>query len=324
MISVNSVTVSFGGFTLFDNVSFLVNPKDRVGLAGKNGAGKSTMLKLIAGEDNPTKGEISKPKDYKIGYLPQDMIHQHGRTVFEETASAYQEINILEERLTAINKEFETRTDYESDSYSKLITEVTDISARLDIIGAGNRNEEIEKILRGLGFERRDFARQTNEFSGGWRMRIELAKLLLQKPDILLLDEPTNHLDIEAIQWLEEFMETYYGAVVLISHDKLFLDKVTNRTIEIVSKKIYDYKANYSKYLMLRKERKETQENAQKNQQKIIEHTEQLIDKYRAKANKAAFAQSLIKKLDRMELVEVDEDDTSVMRMRFPAPALRR
>jgi ATP-binding cassette subfamily F protein 3 len=321
MISVNSVTVSFGGFTLFDNVSFLVNPKDRVGLAGKNGAGKSTMLKLIAGEDNPTKGEISKPKDYKIGYLPQDMIHQHGRTVFEETASAYQEINILEERLTAINKEFETRTDYESDSYSKLITEVTDISARLDIIGAGNRNEEIEKILRGLGFERRDFARQTNEFSGGWRMRIELAKLLLQKPDILLLDEPTNHLDIEAIQWLEEFMETYYGAVVLISHDKLFLDKVTNRTIEIVSKKIYDYKANYSKYLMLRKERKETQENAQKNQQKIIEHTEQLIDKYRAKANKAAFAQSLIKKLDRMELVEVDEDDTSVMRMRFPAPA---
>lgn len=321
MISVNSVTVSFGGFTLFDNVSFLVNPKDRIGLAGKNGAGKSTMLKLIAGIDNPTKGEISKPKDYKIGYLPQDMIHQHGRTVFEETASAFQEIIQLQERMDAINKEFETRTDYESDSYAKLITEVTDISARLDIIGAGNRDEEIEKILRGLGFERRDFARQTNEFSGGWRMRIELAKLLLQKPDILLLDEPTNHLDIEAIQWLEEFMETYYGAVVLISHDKQFLDKVTNRTIEIVSKKIYDYKANYSKYLMLRKERKETQENAQKNQQKIIDHTEMLIDKYRAKANKAAFAQSLIKKLDRMERVEVDEDDTSVMHMRFPAPA---
>ncbi len=321
MISVNSVTVSFGGFTLFDNVSFLVNPKDRVGLAGKNGAGKSTMLKLIAGEDNPTKGDISKPKDYKIGYLPQDMIHQHGRTVFEETASAFQEINILQLRQEEINKEFETRTDYESDSYSKLITEVTDISARLDIIGAGNRDEEIEKILRGLGFERKDFLRQTNEFSGGWRMRIELAKLLLQKPDILLLDEPTNHLDIEAIQWLEEFMETYYGAVVLISHDKLFLDKVTNRTIEIVSKKIYDYKANYSKYLMLRKERKETQENAQKNQQKIIDHTEMLIDKYRAKANKAAFAQSLIKKLDRMDRVEVDEDDTSVMHMRFPPPA---
>jgi len=322
MISVNSVTVSFGGFTLFDNVSFLVNPKDRIGLAGKNGAGKSTMLKLIAGEDNPTKGEISKPKDFKIGYLPQDMIHQHGRTVFEETATAFHEINGLQGRMDEINKEFETRTDYESDSYAKLITEVTDISARLDIIGAGNRDEEIEKILRGLGFDRNDFTRQTAEFSGGWRMRIELAKLLLQKPDVLLLDEPTNHLDIEAIQWLEEFMTTFSGAVVLISHDKQFLDTVTNRTIEIVSKKIYDYRANYSKYLMLRKERKETQENAQKNQQKIIDHTEALIDKYRAKANKAAFAQSLIKKLDRMELVEVDEDDTSVMHMRFPKPAL--
>ncbi|MGZ3903302.1 MAG: ABC-F family ATP-binding cassette domain-containing protein, partial [Bacteroidia bacterium] len=321
MISVNSVTVAFGGFTLFDNVSFLVNPKDRIGLAGKNGAGKSTMLKLSAGIDPPSKGEISKPKDFKIGYLPQDMIHQHGRTVFEETASAYQEIIQLQERMEAINKEFETRTDYESDSYAKLITEVTDISARLDIIGAGNRDEEIEKILRGLGFERKDFTRQTNEFSGGWRMRIELAKLLLQKPDVLLLDEPTNHLDIEAIQWLEEFMETYMGAVVLISHDRQFLDKVTNRTIEIVSKKIYDYKANYSKYLVLRKERQETQENAQKNQQKIIDHTEALIDKYRAKANKASFAQSLIKKLDRMERVEVDESDTSVMHMRFPAPA---
>jgi len=322
MISVNSVTVSFGGFTLFDNVSFLVNPKDRIGLAGKNGAGKSTMLKLIAGEDNPTKGEISKPKDFKIGYLPQDMIHQHGRTVFEETATAFQEINGLQARMDEINKEFETRTDYESDSYAKLITEVTDISARLDIIGAGNRDEEIEKILKGLGFDRNDFTRQTAEFSGGWRMRIELAKLLLQKPDVLLLDEPTNHLDIEAIQWLEEFMTTFSGAVVLISHDKQFLDTVTNRTIEIVSKKIYDYRANYSKYLVLRKERKETQENAQKNQQKIIDHTEALIDKYRAKANKAAFAQSLIKKLDRMELVEVDEDDTSVMHMRFPKPAL--
>jgi ATP-binding cassette, subfamily F, member 3 len=321
MISVNSVTVSFGGFSLFENVSFLVNPKDRIGLAGKNGAGKSTMLKLIAGEQSPTKGEISKPKDFKIGYLPQDMIHQHGRTVFEETATAFQEIIQLQQRMDEINREFETRTDCESDSYAKLITEVTDISARLDILGVGNRDEEIEKILRGLGFERKDFHRQTNEFSGGWRMRIELAKLLLQKPDVLLLDEPTNHLDIEAIQWLEEFMETFYGAVVLISHDKQFLDNVTNRTIEIVSKKIYDYRANYSKYLLLRKERKETQEAAAKNQQKIIDHTEALIDKYRAKANKASFAQSLIKKLDRMERVEVDEDDTSVMRFRFPPPA---
>ena len=322
MISVNSVTVAFGGSVLFENVSFLISGKDRVGLAGKNGAGKSTMLKLIAGHQSPTKGEISKPKDFKLGYLPQDMIHQHGRTVFEETASAYEEITNLQTRLDEINKELEVRTDYETDSYSKLITDITDISARLDIIGAANRDEEIEKILKGLGFERKDFHRLTNEFSGGWRMRIELAKLLLQKPDVLLLDEPTNHLDIEAIQWLEEFMETYYGSLVLISHDKQFLDNVTNRTIEIVNKKTYDYKANYSRYLVLRQERQEQQESAVKNQQKIIDHTQELIDKYRAKANKASFAQSLIKKLDRMERIEVEEGDDSVMRMRFPKPSL--
>jgi ATP-binding cassette subfamily F protein 3 len=322
MISVNSVTVAFGGSSLFENVSFLISGKDRVGLAGKNGAGKSTMLKLIAGEQSPTKGEISKPKDFKLGYLPQDMIHQHGRTVFEETASAYAEITQLQNRLVEINKDLEVRTDYETDSYSQLITDLTDISARLDIIGANNRDEEIEKILKGLGFERNDFHRLTNEFSGGWRMRIELAKLLLQKPDVLLLDEPTNHLDIEAIQWLEEFMETYYGALVLISHDKQFLDNVTNRTIEIVNRKTYDYKANYSKYLVLRQERQDQQESAVKNQQKLIDHTEALIDKYRAKANKASFAQSLIKKLDRMERIEVEDGDNTVMNMRFPKPAL--
>jgi len=322
MISVNSVTVAFGGSSLFDNVSFLISGKDRIGLAGKNGAGKSTMLKLIAGEQTPTKGEISKPKDFKLGYLPQDMIHQHGRTVFEETASAYAEITELQNRLVEINKDLEIRTDYETDSYSQLITDLTDISARLDIIGANNRDEEIEKILKGLGFDRNDFHRLTNEFSGGWRMRIELAKLLLQKPDVLLLDEPTNHLDIEAIQWLEEFMETYYGALVLISHDKQFLDNVTNRTIEIVNRKTYDYKANYSKYLILRQERQDQQESAVKNQQKLIDHTEALIDKYRAKANKASFAQSLIKKLDRMERIEVEDGDNSVMNMRFPKPAL--
>jgi len=322
MISVNSVTVAFGGSSLFENVSFLISGKDRVGLAGKNGAGKSTMLKLIAGEQSPTKGEISKPKDFKLGYLPQDMIHQHGRTVFEETASAYAEITQLQNRLVEINKDLEIRTDYETDSYSQLITDLTDISARLDIIGANNRDEEIEKILKGLGFERTDFHRLTNEFSGGWRMRIELAKLLLQKPDVLLLDEPTNHLDIEAIQWLEEFMETYYGALVLISHDKQFLDNVTNRTIEIVNRKTYDYKANYSKYLVLRQERQDQQESAVKNQQKLIDHTEALIDKYRAKANKASFAQSLIKKLDRMERIEVEDGDNTVMNMRFPKPAL--
>ncbi|MCC6838103.1 MAG: ABC-F family ATP-binding cassette domain-containing protein, partial [Bacteroidia bacterium] len=321
MISVNSVTVSFGGYDLFDNVSFLVNPKDRIGLAGKNGAGKSTMLKLLAGLQNPTKGEISKPNDFKIGYLPQDMIHQQGKTVFEETATAFQEIQKLEDRLVVINHELETRTDYESDSYMKIIDELTEITHRLDVIGANNRDEEIEKILKGLGFERSDFNRPTAEFSGGWRMRIELAKILLQKPDILLLDEPTNHLDIESIQWLEEFMETYSGSVMLISHDKQFLDTVTNRTIEISNNKIYDYKTNYSRYLVLRQERREQQENAAKNQQKIINQTEVLIDKYRAKASKAAFAQSLIKKLDRMEIVEVDESDNATMFFKFPPPA---
>ncbi len=321
MISVNGVTVSFGGFNLFDNISFLINQKDRIGLAGKNGAGKSTLLKILSGNQNPTKGEISMPKTCKIGYLPQDMIHQHGRTVFEETETAYEEIQKLEIRINEINHQLETRTDYESDSYAKLIEEQTEVYTRLDMLGAGNRNEEIEKILKGLGFERKDFMRQTAEFSGGWRMRIELAKLLLQRPDILLLDEPTNHLDIEAIMWLEEFMETFPGAVMLISHDKTFLDSVTNRTIEISNQKIYDYKTNYSHYLILRAERKEQQENAAKNQQRIIDQYETLIDKNRAKASKAAFAQSLIKKLDKMERVEVDEDDTLSMNFRFPAPA---
>jgi ATP-binding cassette subfamily F protein 3 len=322
MISVNSVTVSFGGYDLFDNVSFLINPKDRIGLAGKNGAGKSTMLKLLAGHQNPTKGEISKPNDFKIGYLPQDMIHQHGRTVYEEAATAFEEIQRLEDRLEVINHELGTRSDYESDAYMNLITELTDINTRLDYIGAGNREEEIEKVLKGLGFERKDFTRQTSEFSGGWRMRIELGKILLQKPDILLLDEPTNHLDIESIQWLEETIDSYAGSVMLISHDKQFLDTVTSRTIEISNQKIFDYKTNYSRYLVLRQERKEQQESAAKNQQKVIDQTEALINKYRAKASKAAFAQSLIKKLDRMEIVEVEESDATTMKFRFPPPAL--
>jgi ATP-binding cassette subfamily F protein 3 len=321
MISVNSVTVAFGGTPLFDNISFLINPKDRIGLAGRNGAGKSTMLKLLAGEQNPTKGEVAIPRECKIGYLPQDMTHQHGRTVYEETETAYQEVQSLQKRLEDINNQLQTRTDYESDAYMKLIEDLTDINHRLDIVGADNMDAEIEKILRGLGFDRKEFHRQTSELSGGWRMRIELAKLLLQRPDVLLLDEPTNHLDIEAIQWLEEFMETFDGAVVLISHDKAFLDNITKRTIEIVNQKIYDYKTNYSHYLVLRAERKEQQENAQKNQQKIINQTEVLIDKYRAKASKASFAQSLIKKLDRMERVEVDEDNNAAMYFRFPPPA---
>lgn len=321
MVSINGVTVSFGGFNLFDNVSFLINPKDRIGLAGKNGAGKSTMLKLLAGIQSPTKGEVSIPRECKIGYLPQDMTHQHGRTVFEETETAFAEIKEMQARLDDINHQLETRTDYESDAYMKLIEDLTDINTRLDVVGASNTTEEIEKILRGLGFERKEFNKQTSEFSGGWRMRIELAKLLLQRPDVLMLDEPTNHLDIEAIQWLEEFMETFPGAVVLISHDKTFLDTVTKRTIEIVNQKIYDYRTNYSHYLELRQERREQQENAAKNQQRIINQYETLIDKNRAKASKAAFAQSLIKKLDKMERVEVDDVDTAAVRFRFPAPA---
>lgn len=321
MISVNGVTVSFGGRDLFDNISFLINPKDRIGLAGKNGAGKSTLLKVLSGFQNPTRGDVSMPKSCRIGYLPQDMIHQHGRTVFEETETAYEEIQKLEHRIEEINHQLETRTDYESDSYAKLIEEQTEVYMRLDTLGAANRSEEIEKILKGLGFERKDFDRQTAEFSGGWRMRIELAKLLLQRPDILLLDEPTNHLDIEAIMWLEEFMDTFPGAVVLISHDKTFLDNVTNRTIEISNQKIYDYKTNYSRYLVLRQERREQQENAAKNQQRVIDQYEMLIDKNRAKASKAAFAQSLIKKLDKMERVEVDDEDNQSVYFRFPPPA---
>ena len=321
MISLNGITVSFGGTSLFENVSFLINPRDRIGLAGKNGSGKSTMLKLLADLQTPSAGSIGKPKGIKIAYLPQDMVHQHGKTVFEETATAFSEIQQLEKRLSEINHELETRTDYESDSYSNIITEITDISHRLEVLGSGNMDEEIEKKLKGLGFERTEFNRPTSELSGGWRMRIELAKLLLQKPDVLLLDEPTNHLDIESMQWLEEFMETYEGALVLISHDKKFLDNVTTRTIEISNKKIYDYKTNYSHYLTLRQERREQQEAAAKNQQKIINKTQILIDKNRAKASKAAFAQSLIKKLDKMEIVEVDEADNSSIYFKFPPPA---
>ncbi len=321
MVSINGVTVSFGGYDLFDNVSFLINPKDRIGLAGKNGAGKSTMLKILAGYQTPTKGEVSRPKDCKIGYLPQDMTHQHGRTVYEETESAFEEIKILQAKLDEINHQLETRTDYESDSYMDLIQSLTDSTERLNMIGAENIEEEIEKVLIGLGFQRKQFHMQTSEFSGGWRMRIELAKLLLQKPDVLMLDEPTNHLDIEAIQWLEEFMDVFSGAVVLISHDKTFLDTVTKRTIEIVNQKIYDYKTNYSHYLVLRQERKQQQENAAKNQQKMIDQTEMLIDKFRAKASKSAMAQSLIKKLDRLDRVEVDDMDTASVRFRFPPPA---
>lgn len=318
MISVSNLTVGFGGSSLYEDISFLVNPKDRIGLAGKNGAGKSTLLKILAGLQQPTKGDVSKPNNCTIGYLPQDMVHNLGKTVFEETANAFAELKAVEKKIADIQHQLETRTDYESDAYMKLITDLNDYNERFHILDGGSIDGDIEQTLLGLGFERKDFTRLTDEFSGGWRMRIELAKLLLQKPNVLLLDEPTNHLDIESIQWLEDFLKNYYGAIIMVSHDKAFLDNITVRTIEISMGRIFDYKANYSKYLQLRKERREQQSAAAKNQQKYIEKTEQLIDKYRAKANKASFAQSLIKKLDKLELVEVDDEDNVSIRFYFP------
>lgn len=322
MISVNNISILFGGTPLYEDVSFLVNARDRIGLAGKNGAGKSTLLKVLAGLQKTDKGEVSIPNNCTIGYLPQDMVHNLGKTVFNETASAFQEVKALEKKIADISHQLETRTDYESDAYMKLIHDITDFNDRLHLLGAYSIEAEIEQTLLGLGFERADFDRLTDEFSGGWRMRIELAKLILQKPSVLLLDEPTNHLDIESIQWLEDFLKNYYGAVVMVSHDKAFLDNITSRTIEISMGRIYDYKANYSKYVQLRKERKDQQEAAAKNQQKFIEKTEALIDKYRAKASKASFAQSLIKKLDKIDVIEVDDEDTSSINFRFP-PAPR-
>jgi ATP-binding cassette subfamily F protein 3 len=322
MVSVNDITVHFGGRTLFEDVAFLINKQDRIGLAGRNGAGKSTLLKIIAGEQSCDSGEVTRPNNFTIGYLPQDMTHQPGKTVFEETASAFSEVQALEKKIAHTNEQIATRTDYESDEYMKLIHDLHDFSERLNTLGGYSLHADIETTLLGLGFERTDFNRNTEEFSGGWRMRVELAKLLLMKPDLLLLDEPTNHLDIESIQWLENFLANYFGAVVMVSHDKAFLDNITNRTIEITMGRIYDYKGNYSKYLKLRKERKESQIQAAKNQQKYIEKTEALINKFRAKKDKAAFAQSLIKKLDKLEVVEVDEEDTSSMKFKFP-PAPR-
>lgn len=322
MVSVNEISVHFGGRTLFEEISFLINKTDRIGLAGRNGAGKSTMLKIIAGEQKPDSGEVTKPNNCTIGYLPQDMTHQPGKTVFDETASAFVEVQKLEKKIAHVNEQIATRTDYESDEYMQLIHDLHDFSERMNHLGGYSLHADIESTLLGLGFEREQFNRMTEEFSGGWRMRIELAKLLLRKPDLLLLDEPTNHLDIESIQWLEDFLKNYFGAVLMVSHDKAFLDNITTRTIEITMGRIYDYKSNYSKYLLLRKERKEAQINAAKNQQKYIDKTKVLINKFRAKKDKAAFAQSLIKKLDKMEIVEVDEEDTSAMKFKFP-PAPR-
>ena len=322
MVSVNQLCVEFGGTTLFDNVSFLVNNKDRIGLVGKNGAGKSTMLKILAGVKKLETGNLSIQAGCTVGYLPQEMVHNLGKTVYAETETAFDEVKKLEKKIHDLNEQLVTRTDHESQEYMDVINDLHEANERFQMIGGYTMQADIELVLFGLGFVRNDLTRMTDEFSGGWRMRIELAKILLQKPNLLLLDEPTNHLDIESIQWLEEFLKTYYGALVMVSHDRAFLDSVTNRTIEISMGKIYDYKTNYSKYVQLRKERQELQLSEQKNQEKYIEHTTALINKFRAKASKASFAQSLIKKLDKLERVEVDEDDNKTMRFRFPpAPA---
>lgn len=318
MISVDQLSVEFGGFTLLDEISFVVNQRDKIALVGKNGAGKSTMLKIFAGLQSPSKGGLSVPKDVTIGYLPQHMIHNDGATVMEEAEKAFGHIFRLQEEILRMTNELAERTDYESDSYHSLIDKLTHSNEQLDVMGVNNFRGDIEKTLVGLGFERSDFDRQTSEFSGGWRMRIELAKILLKKPDVLLLDEPTNHLDIESIQWLENFLKSSGGAVILVSHDRAFIDAVTNRTIEISLGKIYDYKVPYSEYVKLRKERREQQLRAFENQQKQIQSTEEFIERFRYKATKAVQVQSRIKQLDKIERIEVDEEDNSSLNLKFP------
>ena len=318
MLNIHNLSVSFAGEYLFDGVSFRLGAGDRVGLIGKNGAGKSTLLKIIAGEQEYDGGQIAKEKELKIGFLKQDLDFEHGRTVIEEAYQAFEEIKALEARMEHINEQLATRTDYESESYNQLIEDLSEATHKYEIIGGYNYEGDTEKVLQGLGFTREDFEKQTETFSGGWRMRIELAKLLLQNNDILLLDEPTNHLDIESIIWLESFLNNYPGSVMLVSHDKMFLNNVTNRSIEISLGKIYDYRKPYSEFIVFRKELREQQLAAQKNQQKEIEQTEKLIDKFRAKASKASMAQSLIKKLDKIDRIEVDEDDNAVMSVNFP------
>jgi len=317
MLNVHNLTVSFAGSNLFSGITFKLNKGDRIGLIGKNGAGKSTLLKVISKDIESTSGTMAFDKDIRIGFLRQDIDFVEGRTILEEAYQAFEEIKKLEARLDKINQELVERTDYESEYYHDLMVDLNDVTHRYELLGGYNYKGNTEKILQGLGFRREDFDKLTNTFSGGWRMRIELAKLLLQNNDILLLDEPTNHLDIESIIWLENFLKSYSGAIVLVSHDKMFLDNITNRTIEISLGKIYDYKKPYSEFLLLRGEIKEKQLQAQKNQEKEIKATQQLIDKFRAKANKASMAQSLIKKLDKVERIEVDTDDNAVMNVRF-------
>ena len=322
MLHLMSVGVHFGERTLFEGLDLAIGNKDRIGLVGRNGAGKSTLLKVIAGHQKASTGSVSAPKDYRIGYLPQEMEHDEAATVLEVAMKAFEEMQLLEKRLANLTKEVAERTDYESDSYANLIQELSDANERLDAIGASSTEEQAHRILQGLGFKVEDMGRTMSEFSGGWKMRVELAKLLLMQPDLLLLDEPTNHLDIESIQWLETFLIHHPGAILLISHDRVFLDTLTKRTVEIGGVKLYDFKGPYSKYQVWREEERSRQEQAAKNQQKYIQDTEQLINKFRAKKNKAAFAQSLIKKLDKLERVEVDAAENAQIRFRFP-PAPR-
>lgn len=318
MISVDGLTVEFGGSALFSDVSFVINEKDRIALMGKNGAGKSTLLKILAGVREPSRGKVSAPKDTVIAYLPQHLMTEDGRTVFEETAQAFAHLHEMEAEIAELNKQLETRTDYESDSYMELIERVSTLSEKFYSIEEINYDAEIEKTLLGLGFKREDFDRQTSEFSGGWRMRIELAKLLLKKPDVLLLDEPTNHLDIESIQWLEDFLIDNGQAVVVISHDRAFVDHITTRTIEVTMGRIYDYKVNYSQYLQLRKERREQQQKAYDEQQKMIAETREFIERFKGTYSKTLQVQSRVKMLEKLEILEVDEEDTSALRLKFP------
>ena len=318
MISIDGLTVEFGGTTLFSDISFVINDKDRIALMGKNGAGKSTLLKIIAGVRQPSGGKVSAPKGSVIAYLPQHLMTQDGRTVFEETAQAFAHLHAMETEIERLNKELETRTDYESDAYMQLIEQVSALSEKFYTIEATNYEEDIEKTLLGLGFSRDDFHRPTSDFSGGWRMRIELAKLLLQKPDVLLLDEPTNHLDIESIQWLEDFLTSQAKAVIVISHDRKFVDNITTRTIEVTMGRIYDYKVNYSHYLQLRRERREQQQKQYEDQQKMIAETKEFIERFKGTYSKTLQVQSRVKMLEKLELIEVDEEDTSALRLKFP------
>ena len=322
MISIDGLTVEFGGTTLFSNISFVINEKERIALMGKNGAGKSTLLKILAGVKEPTGGKVSAPKGTVIAYLPQHLMTEDGRTVFDETAQAFAHLHEMEAEIERINHELEVRTDYDSAEYMQLIEQVSTLSEKFYSIEEINYDADIEKTLLGLGFKREDFNRQTSEFSGGWRMRIELAKLLLQKPDVLLLDEPTNHLDIESIQWLEDFLIESGQAVVVISHDRAFVDHITTRTIEVTMGRIYDYKVNYSQYLQLRKERREQQQKAFDEQQKFIAETKAFIERFKGTYSKTLQVQSRVKMLEKLKLVEVDEEDTSALRLKFP-PAPR-